>query len=113
MVTRMIALLLCLMILFSPLVSQAVEYRSIDPGDTYFLDELFENKLVMVLGKDRGRVKVVFVNGAVDWVTPNRLLTQSESTLNDSAEQIVGLGALLVGMVCLANPSACTGSSTQ
>lgn len=110
---RTVALCLCLIVVLSPVISQAVEYRTVDPGDIYYLDELFENKQVLVLRKDRGRVKVLHVDGAVDWITPNRLLTQRESTLNDTAETMVGLGMLFVGMVCLANPAACKGGTTR
>lgn len=92
MMNRIVALGLCLTIVVSPLVSQAVEYRTVDASDAYFLDELFENKLVLVLEKEQGRVKVLHVNGAVDWVAPDRLLTQSESSANDTVEQAVGLG---------------------
>lgn len=113
MLHRIVALCLCLTIVLSPLLSQAVEYRTVERGDTYFVDELFENKLVLVLGKEGGRVKVLHVDGGVDWVAPERLMTRSESSLNDGVEQAAGVGLLLVGLVCLANPAVCTDSAPQ
>ena len=107
---RIVALGVCLVILLSPLMSYAVEYRTVDPGDLYYLDEFLENKQVLVIGKDRGRVKVLHVNGAVDWVTANRLLTQSESTLNDTMETIGIFGLGFAALLYMANSSASSGS---
>jgi len=110
MLIRAIALSVSLAILLLPLAAQAADYRFVDRGDTYYLDHLFENQLVVVLGKENGWVKVRYLNGAVEWVAPNRLMTQSQSTANDTAEQVVGTGVFLLALYCLANPAACSDS---
>ncbi|MBP8116154.1 MAG: hypothetical protein KAY09_00350 [Nitrospira sp.] len=106
MMTRLLVLGLCSLLLLVPVAGQAADYRFVDRGDTYYLDHLFENQLVIVLGKENGWVKVRYLNGAVEWVAPSRLLTQNQSQANDAAENIVGAGAFLL-LLCLANPEAC------
>lgn len=101
MLMRAIALFVCLAILLIPLAGQAADYRFVDRGDTYYLDHLFENQLVFVLGKENRWVKVPYQNGAVDWVSPSRLLSHSQSQVNDAAEQIAGgaiLGLAFIGL---------------
>lgn len=110
MMTRLLVLGLCSLLLLAPVAGHAADYRFVDRGDTYYLDRLFENQLVLVLGKENGWVKVRYLNGAVDWVAPNRLMTQSQSTANDTAEQVVGTGVFLLALYCLANPAACSDS---
>lgn len=106
MTTRLLILGLCSLLLLSPVAGQAADYRFIDRDDIYYLDHLFENQLVVVLSKQNGWVKVRYLNGAVEWVAPSRLLTQSQSQANDAAENLVGAGAFLL-LLCLANPEAC------
>jgi hypothetical protein len=108
MMTRLLVLGLCSLLLLAPVAGQAADYRFVDRGDTYYLDHLFENQLVVVLGKENGWVKVRYLNGAVDWVAPSRLLTQSQSNANDTAEKVVGTGVVLLALFCLANPAACS-----
>ncbi len=110
MMTKFLIAGLCSLLLLMPVTSQAADYRFVDRGDTYYLDHLFENQLVVVLGKENGWVKVRYLNGAVEWVAPNRLMTQSQSTANDTAEQVVGTGVFLLALYCLANPAACSDS---
>lgn len=106
MTTRLLILGLCSLLLLSPVAGQAADYRFIDRSDIYYLDHLFENQLVVVLSKQNGWVKVRYLNGAVEWVAPSRLLTQSQSQANDAAENLVGAGAFLL-LLCLTNPEAC------
>ena len=108
MTTRLLVLGLCSLLLLSPVTGHAADYRFVDRGDTYYLDHLFENHLVVVLGKENGWVKVRYLNGAVEWVGPSRLLTQSQSNANDTAEKVVGTGVVLLALFCLANPAACS-----
>lgn len=106
--TRFLIVGLCSLLLLMPVASHAADYRYVDRGDTYYLDHLFENRLVVVLGKENGWIKVRYVNGAVDWVSPSRLLTQSQSQFNDAAEQIAGGAILGLAFICLLSPAACS-----
>ena len=66
MMTRLLVLGLCSLLLLAPVAGHAADYRFVDRGDTYYLDHLFENQLVVVLGKENGWVKVRYLNGAVE-----------------------------------------------
>lgn len=108
MMTRLLVLGLCSLLLLAPVAGHAADYRFVDRGDTYYLDHLFENQLVVVLGKENGWVKVRYLNGAVEWVGPSRLLTQSQSNANDTAEKVIVPTIALLALFCLANPAACS-----
>lgn len=112
MMTRLLVLGLCSLLLLAPVAGHAADYRFVDRGDTYYLDHLFENQLVIVLGKENGWVKVRYLNGAVEWVAPARLMTQSQSSVNDTAEKVIVPTIALLALFCLANPAACSDAAS-
>lgn len=88
----------------------AVDIRYIERGDTYYLYKVVgENDLVVVqyVDKENNRVKIRYVNGAVDWVAPSKLLTQSESDEADFKTRAAGTAVAVAAFVCLVNPDAC------
>lgn len=104
---RILSTSLSVAILCAPLTTQAAEFRTIQSGESYYLDKLFENKLVKVLGKENGKIKIQYEDGAVDWVSPSHLLTRSESAVNDGAE--IGAAAVLTlgALICIFDNEAC------
>lgn len=98
---------LCLIVLLVPVSGMAAQYRDIQPGETWYLDELFDNELVLVRGKRNGMIKVQFNSGGIDWVRPSQLLTNSQSRADDAGEGIVATGIAIILLACLANPEAC------
>lgn len=82
-----------------PVIAAAVPIGDIDVGDTYFINNVFsENELVVVkrIDRARGRVKIQYSTGGVDWVAPSKLYTRSGSRKADTEEVIVGT-ALVAG----------------
>lgn len=80
-------------------VFAAVSIEDIDVGDTYYINNLFsENDLVVVkhIDRSRGLVKVQYVSGGVDWVSPSKLYTRTAARNADTEEAIVGT-ALVAG----------------
>lgn len=100
--------------LFGSLVTHTaigVDVQGIQPGDVYYLYQpIGENDRVVVKYVDpqNGRVKIQYLStGAVDWVAPSKLLTQSDSDRADVETQVMGT-ALVLGLIgCAANPDAC------
>lgn len=90
-------------------LAQAVSLASIDIGDSYYVhQDLDDNMLVTVVAIDATarKIKVRYANGAVDWVTPGRLLSQSQ---ND-ADELASAAAIIqiFGCVLAPNDPSCT-----
>lgn len=88
----------------------AADIQYIQVGDSYYLYRMVgENAQVVVQSVDRSnnRVKIRHANGAIDWVSPADLMTQSESDTADTATR-VGFGVIVAGgLVCLFSPETC------
>lgn len=86
------------------LPTSAIEYKHIEKDQTYDLDLQFQftNPLVKVLDKRAGRVLVQILEGdrkgEVDWYSPSKLLTRSESRKQETEN--IG-GGLAVGAAIL------------
>lgn len=67
--------------------SHGVPLASIDVGDSYYLRKGMDEPLVTVVSVNAGarRVKVMYANGAVDWVDPSDLITQGEKDRENDA----------------------------
>ncbi len=102
---------LCLVVGFAPLTASAANYYDVQPGESWYLDEYFENQLVRILGKRNGQIKIGYYEGGTDWVHPSELLTRKESNVDDAVEIGTGLGILTILAICSVNPEACKNSS--
>jgi hypothetical protein len=93
----------------------AADIQSIQPGDVYYLYRpIGENERVIVKFVDlhRDQVKIQYLTtGAVDWVAPAKLLTQSDSDRADVETRVMGTALVVSAIACLANPDACKQSS--
>lgn len=84
----------------------AADIRDIRVGGGYYLYRALENNvLVRAVEVDHrnGRVLVQYSNGAVDWVSPQALLTQSQSDQADVGTAVAGVALI----ACMLNPKAC------
>ncbi|MCW0207945.1 hypothetical protein WHX56_04810 [Achromobacter veterisilvae] len=84
--------------------AQAVPLARIDVGDSYYVHrDLDDNVLVTVVAIDAAtrKIKVLFPNGAVDWVAPERLLTQSQNDEDEAASA----NAMLQVFACMLEPN--------
>lgn len=84
--------------------AQAVPLARIDVGNSYYVHrDLDDNVLVTVVAIDAAtrKIKVLFPNGAVDWVTPERLLTQSQNDEDEAASA----NAMLQVFACMLEPN--------
>lgn len=82
-----------------PAISIAVPIGDIDVGETYYINNILkENDLVIVRRIDERRrlVKIEYMTGGVDWVSPESLYTRTGSRNADVEEAIVGT-ALVAG----------------
>ena len=111
------ALVALALVLFLPVQMLAVQMSSIQPGDVYYLFNLGSpNDRVVVRDLDHRQqlVKIQYLStGAVDWVSPSSLMTQTESDTADVAVPVVGGMLILGALYCLANPDECLESDTS
>lgn len=68
-----------------------------------------DNDRVQVLAVDYSdhTVKVQYLNGAVDWVSADLLLTESQSRQRDLETGVAGTVLTIGIMYCLFNPEEC------
>ncbi len=100
-------LTLCIFCVFTPVLASAASLQHIQRGDVWYVNEFGENRRAVVRDKVNGKVKIQYEGGAVEWVQPSRLLTESQSTSNEFAEGVVGATVVLGVLYCLANPNEC------
>jgi len=85
----------------------AVDIRTVDPGDVYYLYRIAgSNAAVQVVRVDipNNRVKIRYATGAVDWIRPDKLMTQRESDNADAATNAAG-AAIAIGVIaCIMDP---------
>ncbi len=98
---------LCILCVLTPVLASAVSLQSIQHGDIYYVNEFGENRRAVVRDKANGRVKIQYVGGAIEWVQPSSLLTESQSTSSEVAKGVIGTTVVLGVLYCLANPHEC------
>ncbi len=91
------------LLLLTSFTAIAEDIRYIIPGERYYLKGFFSDELVIVTAVDRtrNRVKIQTSEGAVDWVSPSKLLTDSQSTDRDVTRGAVAVG-VIGAIVCAA-----------
>ena len=104
---QFLAISLSVALFCAPLTVQAAEYRNVQPGHSYYLDQWFENQLVTVVGKENGKILIQYKDGAVDWIAPSHLMTRSESRENDGTEIAVATVIGIVALLCAFDAEAC------
>ncbi len=98
---------LCVLCALAPVMASAASLYFVQRGDIWYVDQLGKNRRAVVRDKVNGKVKILYVDGAVEWVSPSSLLTESQSMASDAAEFGVGV-AIGIGVIyCLANPTEC------
>lgn len=95
------------LLLISSITTIAEDIRYIVPGERYYLKGVLSDDLVIVTAVDRtgNRVKIQSSEGAVDWVSPSKLLTDSQSTDRDVTRGTVALG--VIGAIVCAATDGC------
>jgi uncharacterized membrane protein len=95
------------LLLLSSISTIAEDIRYIVPGVRYYLKGVFSDDLVIVTAVDRtgNRVKIQSSEGAVDWVSPSKLLTDSQSTDRDMTRGTVAVG--VIGAILCAATEGC------
>lgn len=100
---RLVAVCLCVSVFASSVF--AIEYEHVRAGQTYEYDLSFQftNPRARVLEKRGGKVLIEILEGdragEVDWVSPSKLLTSSESQKQET-ENIVGGLAVGAAIFC-------------
>ena len=95
------------LLLLSSITAIAEDIRYIVPGERYYLKGILSDDLVIVTAVDRtgNRVKIQSSEGAVDWVSPSKLLTDSQSTDRDVTRGTVAVG--VIGAILCAATDGC------
>lgn len=98
----------------------AVPIDDLDVGDTVYTNNLFsENELAVVKRIDtaRGRIKIQYATGGIDWVSPSDLYTRSGARQEDIKEAVVTTAIIAGALWAIFDPEgfkdAMRGQSTS
>ena len=100
----------CLLLLFfqaSSSPAHAVPIEQIQIGDSYFINNVFsDNDLVVVkqIDYNRNTIKVEYTTGGVDWVSPSKLLSTTQSRETDVKEGVVGTAVVVGALWAILDP---------